>query len=400
VSEEISQQEAFDGAGSRFAKYYASFAEENQSINEKLEEDLGNIFSTLDIFRFHKEWTAVAKLIHLLDIFLEGGGYLNQLRYWLEQVYDNYSKIEDQAILTANCLSLASLNGNQGMRQKSLDIYDFAIRLAEKRNDVTSLSQAYYGLGTVFNGIGEFDDVKQCWQTALMYANQANDAVLITLVQYNLTLLLKSSNDENLFIHQIHDATRNAVNIFKRLGQEGNAAKNLLGAFTLMQTGQFQEAKGLFLEVLETFDKGFEKQGKALVLYSLGLIAQGEGDPKSALDYFRQSLEIAQALNDRIGLTLLHSSIGMAYMQSGRFDLARPFIEQSVSFLREDDDQERLADDLFWFGYSLANTGSPHDAELAFEESKMLFTKFDPLRVPDVDEVLDKLRELIRQQES
>jgi len=400
VSEEISQQEAFDDAGSRFAKYHASFAEENKSINEKLEEDLGNFFSSLDIFRFHKEWTAVAKLIHSLDIFLEGGGYLDQLRYWLEQVYENSSKIEDQPILTANCISLAGLNGNQGMRQNALDIYDFAIRLAEKRNDVTMLSQAYYGLGTVFDGIGKLDDTKQCWRTALMYANQANDAVLITIIQYNLTLLLKSTKDEKLFIHQMLDATQNAVNIFKRLGREGNAARKILDASTLMQTGQFQEAKGFFLEALETFDKEFEKQGKALVLYNLGLIAQEEGDLKSALDYFCQSLEIAQALNDRVGLTLLHSAIGMAYLQPGRFDLARPFFEQSVSFLREDGDQERMADDLYWLGYSLANTGRPHDAELAFEESKLLFTKFDPSRVHGVDEVLDKLRELIRQQES
>lgn len=400
MSEVISRQEAFDNAGSRFAKYYASFAEENKSINERLEEDLGNFFSSLDIFRFHKEWTAVAKLIHSLDIFLEGGGYLDQLRYWLEQVYENSNLIEDQPILTDICISLAGLTGNQGMRQNALNIYDFAIRLALKSNDVTSLAVAYYGLGTVFNGIGEFDRAKQCWQNALSYANQANDAVQIALIQYNLTLLAKSSNDENLFLQQIHRTTQNVVNIFNMLGQDGNAAKNLLRASTLMQTGQFQDAKGLYLEVLKTFNNGYEKQGKALVLYNLGLIAQGEGDPKSALDYFRQSLEIAQAMNDRIGLTLLHPSIGMAYLQSNQFDLARPFLEQSVGYLREDDDKERLADALFWLGYSLANTGSLHNAEAAFEESKMLFAKLNPGRVSDVDEVLGRLREVIRQQGS
>ena len=398
MSEEISQWEAFDEAGSRFAKYYASFAEENQLKNEKLEEDLENLFSALEILRNHKAWTAVGKLIDALDIFLDGGGHLDQLRYWLEQVYANSSKIEDEAILTANYLSLAQLHGSQGMRQKSLNVYDLAICLALKSNDVTSLAVAYYGLGALYNGIGEFDRAKQCWQNALSYANQANDAVQIVLIQYNLTLLAKSSNDENLFLHQIHRTTQNVVNIFNKLEQDGNAAKNLLRASTLMQTGQFQDAKRLYLEVLNTFNKGYEKQGKALVLYNLGLIAQGEGDPKSALDYFRQSLEIAQALNDRIGITLLHPSIGMAYFQSNQFDLARPFLEQSVRYLREDDDKERLADALFWLGYSLANTGGLHDAEVAFEESKMLFAKFDPGRVPDVDEVLGRLREVIRQQ--
>jgi len=398
VSEASIQQIYFRDAGLRFAEFCTTFAEEYKSNNEKLEEDLPNLFSALDIFRSHYAWSAVAKLIYSLDNFLDGGGYLDHLRYWLEHVYKNADMVEDKAILTSDFLSLAHLYAMQGMRNESIEIYELAIRMADTRKDITSLAKAYYGFGTIFSGIGEIERAKQYWKTALYYANQANEGIQVAIIKYNLALLEKSRKEETQFIHQIHQVTQGVIQTFTGLGQEGVVAKNLLQASTFLQTGRLNEAKSLFHEVLEVYEKGYEKQGQALVLYNLGLIAQGEGDPNSALEYYRKSLGIAQELQDRTGLILLHSSIGMAYLQSDRYGLARPFLEQCVSLLREDGDQERLADALYWLGYSLANTESLQDAESAFVESRTIFLNRDPRRVEDVDEVLAKLREVFQKQ--
>jgi len=173
----------------------------------------------------------------------------------------------------------------------------------------------------------------------------------------------------------------------------------MLKASTLLQTGRDEEAQGFFLEALEEFEKGNEKQGEALVLYYLGLIAQREGDLNSALESYDRSLAIATNLKDRTGLILLHSSIGMAHLQSERYDLARPYLEQCVNLLRDDSDQKRLADNLYWLGYALANTGDLKLAERAFEESKSIFSVLEFERVADVEKALSKLREVIQGRE-
>jgi tetratricopeptide (TPR) repeat protein len=90
----------------------------------------------------------------------------------------------------------------------------------------------------------------------------------------------------------------------------------------------------------------------------------------------------------------------MVHLQMDHYDLARPHLEQCVSMLREDGDQERIADNLYWLGYALANTGDLDLAEQAFDESRKLFIEINPERVSNVDETLSRLRDVIRQQDS
>ena len=390
--------ELFRTAGLRFADYYRAVAEENKESARELAKELENLFSALTIYQQANAWSQAALLIHALDVFLDSQGYWDVLHYWLESVLEHAGKLSNPNVLTANTLSLAHLVSIQGERKKSIDIYYRAIDLGEKNNDLANLSQAYYGLGTVFLSTGELEQAREHWQKALQYANESSDGIQIAIIKYNLTILDKNEEEHEPSISKLEKATDFATRIFSRLGQEGIPLSGMFRASTLLQHGKYKEAQKLFLEILGQFDKGNEKQGEALVLYNLGLIAQNQNDPNTALDYFRRSLEIASSLKDQTGLILLNSSIGMTHLQMGRYDLARPYLEEHNRLLREDADQERLADNLYWLGYALANTGDLQLAEKAFEESRSIFSKIGSKRVDGIDEVLLKVRALIHNQ--
>ena len=94
----------------------------------------------------------------------------------------------------------------------------------------------------------------------------------------------------------------------------------------------------------------------------------------------------------------LYSAIGLVYLQQQRFDLARPYLEQSVTLEREAGDQRQVAENLYWLGYAVANTGDLEQAEQVFEESLAVFTRLDSPRAPDVRQALSRLR-AVRSQE-
>ncbi len=397
MSVQNNPQVFFRNAGLRFASYYKSLAEENKAVNDTLQEELENLLSSLNIYKQQRDWAEASSLIHALDIFLDGQGYWDVLNYWLENVINHLRHTDKDNHLTENTLSLAHLYSNQGKRKKSIETYRRGIKLAEVQNDSQNLAQAYYGLGTVFFATGEVKRARENWQTALKYANECADDIQIAIIKYNLTLLDNNTEGE-LSVGHLQNATEFAAGMFSKLGQEGIALNTMLRASTLLQTGKYDEAQDLFLDALKQFKNGNEKQGEALVLYNLGLISQHKGDFSTALQYFQKSLVIADSLKDRTGLILLNSSVGMLHLQSQRYDLARPFLEETNKLLREDGDGKRLADNQYWLGYAFANTGNLELAEQAFEESRVLFSKIEPTKVKNVDEVLLKVRELIHKQ--
>lgn len=246
-----------------------------------------------------------------------------------------------------------------------------------------------------FFSIGELEQARERWQRALQHANECADGIQIAVIKYNLALLDKDQEVDEPSKGNLLKATDFATSIFSRLGHIGVPINTMLRASTLLQLGSDNEAQSLFLEVLKQLDQGNEKQGEALVLYNLGLIAQKQADFNTALDYYRRSLEIASSLKDQTGLILLNSSIGMTHLQMSRYDFARPYLEETNKLLRVEGDQERLADNLYWLAYAFANTGDLLLAEQALEESRSIFSKIGSKRVDDVDEVLLKARELI-----
>jgi len=96
-------------------------------------------------------------------------------------------------------------------------------------------------------------------------------------------------------------------------------------------------------------------------------------------------------MNDHVGLALIYSVVGLVYIRQNRFDLSRPYLEESVRLEREYGHTPALGENLFWLGYALANTGDLARGKACFQEAKSIFLKTDPERVREIDEVIDQL---------
>lgn len=168
---------------------------------------------------------------------------------------------------------------------------------------------------------------------------------------------------------------------------------------TAFAEGRYEQARHQYLEALELAREEGERQGEALALYQLGQIAHWEGDLPLALDCYRQSEAIARQMDDRTGLMALYSAIGLVYLQQQRFDLAHPYLEESVTLEREAGDQRQVAENLYWLGYAVANTGDLEQAEQVFQESLAIFTCLGSPRAQDAREALSRLHAVMGQED-
>jgi tetratricopeptide (TPR) repeat protein len=375
----------------RFSDHYLAYAQASEADFVALDEEVANLLRALTSYSRLQAWPDIVRLVQALDIFLDMRGHWTEFRFWLEQIVNHDEAIADPTARLDVLLSLAGVTSSQGDRGKAEEHYQEAIHLAKQVDDKDRLGSAYYGLYTVYANQGRSDKAQECLERVLALARQSGDRLRENLARYflNATDLARGGAEASPRILNL------ATQIAREFGHPGKAFTSSLRAWSYLTLSKYSRARQHYLGALEHLRQEGDAQGTAFVLYQLGLIAALEDDLASALDYYRQSESIARQMDDRTGLVLLCSSIGMLYLQQQRFDLALPYLEQSVILARDCGDQAQVAENLYWLGYAVANTGDVRRAEQVFEESLEIFTQLCSPEAQKVQEVLAQLHRAI-----
>ena len=115
-----------------------------------------------------------------------------------------------------------------------------------------------------------------------------------------------------------------------------------------------------------------------------------------ALDFYRESLHLAEELNDSIGLSSVYSSLGFLHLQRQEWTSSRYYLEKGLEILRASGDKESIAKDLYWLGYSRANSGDIDGGIEAFAECQAMLKRLRKPTSLNPEEQLVALRKIKR----
>ncbi|NEQ32383.1 MAG: CHAT domain-containing protein, partial [Leptolyngbya sp. SIO4C5] len=129
------------------------------------------------------------------------------------------------------------------------------------------------------------------------------------------------------------------------------------------ERSEFREALALWQAALDDFRSEAVRaafpqdslQGEANALGNLGIAYDSLGDYRQAIDFQRQSLEIAQQIGDRQGEASVLGNLGIAYAALGDYRQAIDFHQQSLEIAQQIGDRQGEAD-------SLGNLGNAYHA--------------------------------------
>lgn len=76
----------FQESSRRFSNYYHSYIMENQRNFEQLDVEFSNILTALDAMLTGSDMPRLAGAVDALDVYWDGRGYWQILRYWLETI--------------------------------------------------------------------------------------------------------------------------------------------------------------------------------------------------------------------------------------------------------------------------------------------------------------------------
>lgn len=380
-------QEIYEAASGNLVHYYLSFAQARRLDFDVQTEELANFQKALSICQQKHWWVKLGQLLEAIRFSLQDQGHWTEYREWLELLLQKprlASLLLDEQTLYLTLLDdYAGLIYTQGERAKAIELYQEIIQTAGQQQSMIK-SYAYYGLGQIYFTGGQFTQAAEQWQLAAAIAEEAGVSDLTVIAGYFLDKVIDRATPPVAMEIKDEEAFPKAA-IWKKYFNEQFRARHYFDAQELTKA---QETYELVCNLARQIR---DEDGLAIALFHLGEIANLRKQPSLALRYYHDSEAIAQKLKNYIGLALVYASIGRVHLWQDRYDLARPYLEESTRLERRFGETEALADSLFLLGYARANTGSLDEGATCFREAKALFSRLAPEQTAKVEQALSRL---------
>jgi tetratricopeptide (TPR) repeat protein len=146
------------------------------------------------------------------------------------------------------------------------------------------------------------------------------------------------------------------------------AVLNRLGKIRYL-LGDYGEARNLYQQSLEIAQELGDKSGVSRSLHNLGMLAQDTGDYDEARNLYQQSLEIAQELGDGSGVSKSLHKLGTLALFTGDYDEARNLYQQSLEISQELEDRSGVSKSLHQLGMLAQKTGDYDEARKLYQQS-------------------------------
>jgi len=129
----------------------------------------------------------------------------------------------------------------------------------------------------------------------------------------------------------------------------------------------YEESKAYFEEALIIHREVGDLRGELSALNNLGHLLQNLGEPKNAVDLYKDGLAICQKIGDRLAEGVLLTNLGNMTAESGEYRQAQVWLEQACAIREEVKDEEGIGMVLPLLGDALRMQGKYSAAKTHYE---------------------------------
>jgi tetratricopeptide (TPR) repeat protein len=141
--------------------------------------------------------------------------------------------------------------------------------------------------------------------------------------------------------------------------------------------GEAEVSMKIFSELLGFYTQSNNDPGRGKVLNALGNVQLQLGRYDEALDYYRQSLEIARRVEDRRSIAVAMSNIANVLREQGEYDEAIPMVREALELRTQIGDRRGIAEEWTTLGEIYEDAGRFPEAQKAYQESLNIVRDLD-----------------------
>ena len=238
---------------------------------------------------------------------------------------------------------------------------------------------------------------QELWQKAtdIYRSTMGKENPFVAEGLHHLGALYETANDPA----QAESCYREAVTIYDdTLGEthSDTAAAALSLAEFLYAAERYTDAEPFYQQALAYYQTSDETgERRALISYSLGVIARTRGDYPQSQELFQESLEIKIKLGEPAGIASTYSQLGQTAQQAGQLGQAFEYYQESIQISRQIGDRRGEARTLHQLGTVAQAQGEPAKAREYYDQSLEISRKLN--MQSDVASTLQQLSLLARE---
>lgn len=279
----------------------------------------------------------------------------------------NLSKVAHYAEIAGDVLRDSSVI------QEATDYYTQSLGLltsSDVESTVETTNFVRLKLGEVHRITGNFEPARELFLEVVQVARNSLPELEYQLARglqnlAHVTQVLATEDDPIVFATE-------SQSLFKKLGDPAGEATaiRVLGSVAYRK-GEYAEAEKHFQHGLEILPQGHHLV--PLLLGNLEMIAEAEGDYELAEKYTLESLELYEALGDKIGVADSYMKLGIIYGKQKLTEQSKNYYEQTLAIQRELGLLHYTAVTLVNLGISNKNLGDYESSLACYTESRTIF---------------------------
>jgi tetratricopeptide (TPR) repeat protein len=221
--------------------------------------------------------------------------------------------------------------------RQAMDNFRAAWHWAAAHHQITLLEQVMDGFGQFLMLTSSGREGEEVFENALNILQQTGPDGLESLAVQSRLASRLAWFQIGLGKHQpaTENATR-AVALADR-GQDGSSRAyglSILG-WTLQTQGEYGEAETALLEAVALFNETGNPLQASAALIRLGSVYWRKRDFEKTLEYYQQSLDLAQRLQNKRGNNRAYGGIGVVYLFLEKYDEALEWLDKALALDRE-----------------------------------------------------------------
>jgi len=262
---------------------------------------------------------------------------------------------------------IGQVQGRLGRPDDALNSYLQALELRRELGDKRGLGSTLIDLGVLHLRRGNYDEALRLYKESLHIQREIGNRDFEALCLNNIghAYLLKGQYDDARTYFE------RALELRERSSVPTELALTLHNlAETASKLGQYDEALKHYLRALELLRKAGENRNAAMEQHYMATVFSYQGRYGAALKAEEEALNVLRAARDRTSwLAGVLSGQGLALAQTGRFDEARPSLDEALALSRELKDQALVAQSLNYQGLTAFYRGDLAAARLLFQQA-------------------------------
>jgi signal transduction histidine kinase len=190
--------------------------------------------------------------------------------------------------------NIGIVHSRAGNSVEALQSYISALEIFEKLDDDQRISEMKFNIGLIYKKNGDYDRALVNYRESMAYDLKVKDSSALQYDYHNIGHIY-------LNIHQLDSAKYYLIksyNLHKRLDLDCFDGEAAALGLLYMSHDLLDSAKHFFLEELASIDACGRKLNLPSVYLNLGKIHERKGEVKKSVNFYKNSLNVSQEIND------------------------------------------------------------------------------------------------------